>query len=75
MIQYNNVNIKLSDSQLDKLKSAKRNATEEVLSFVEGHNPVFSLTLSCQAPLLKIKPRLPPSSKIFLKVCLPKPFF
>ena len=43
MIQYNNVNIKLSDSQLDKLLSAKRNATEEVLSFIEGHNPLFFL--------------------------------
>ena len=31
MTQYNNLNVKLSNSQLDKLKSAIEDGTEEVL--------------------------------------------
>ena len=33
MIQYNSLNVKLSNSQLNKLKSATKNETEVVLRF------------------------------------------
>ena len=31
MVQYNSLNVKLSNSQLNKLKSAKKNKTESVI--------------------------------------------
>ena len=33
MAQYNNVNVKLSDSQVDELKSTTKNVTEVTLDY------------------------------------------
>ena len=38
MTQYNTLNVKLSDSQLNKLKSATKNGTEVTLSNLNGNS-------------------------------------
>ena len=50
MAQYNTVNVKLSNSQLFKLKSAIKNGTEVTLNL--SSNPIGSSNAETNFPLL-----------------------